>query len=113
MVNILIGNRNCRKAKLLQKQLTNEKNYIVNYVYSGKDTINMYWKLNPDILVLDNNIQDMPIEEIINRISCTPIEKKKCNTILILPTQNKLKLTDVQKINKIKDYFFENKNDFF
>ena len=101
MVNILIGNRICRKVKFLQKQLTNEKNYIVNYVYSGKDTISMYWKLNPDILILDNNLQDMSVEEIISRISCTPNEKKKCNTILIMPTESKIKLTDVQKINKI------------
>lgn len=61
----------------------------------------MHWNLNPDILVLDNNLLDISIKEIINRISCTPIEKKKSNTIFIFPTQNKLKLADVQKVNKI------------
>lgn len=43
----------------------------------------------------------MSIEEIINKLSCSPIEKKKCNTILILPSKNNFHLTDVQKINKI------------
>lgn len=59
MINILIGNRDSKKTKSLEKQLTNDKKYMINYVYSGKDTIEMYWKLNPDILVLDGNLQDM------------------------------------------------------
>lgn len=101
MVNILIGNRDLKKAKFLNKQLTNDNKYIINYVYSGKDTIKMYWKLNPDILILDYNLKDMSIEEIINRLSSNPLEKKKCNTILVLPTKNNVKLTDVQKINRI------------
>ena len=101
MVNILIGNRDSKRTKSLEKQLTNDKKYMINYVYSGKDIIEMYWKLNPDILVLDGNLQDMSIEEIINRLSSSPLEKKKCNTILVLPSKNKVQLTDVQKINKI------------
>ena len=101
MINILIGNRDSKKTKSLEKQLTNDKKYMINYVYSGKDTIEMYWKLNPDILVLDGNLQDMSIEEIINRLSSSPLEKKKCNTILVLPSKNKVQLTEVQKVNKI------------
>ena len=101
MVNILIGNRDSKRTKSLEKQLTNDKKYMINYVYSGKDIIEMYWKLNPDILILDSNLQDMSIEEIVNRLSLSPLEKKKCNTILVLPSKNKVQLTDVQKINKI------------
>lgn len=101
MVNILIGNRDIKKVKSLQEQLTNDKKYIINYVFTGKDTISAYWKLNPDILILDDNLQDMSIEEIVDRLSLSPLEKKRCNTILVLPSRNKIQLTNVQKINKI------------
>lgn len=101
MVNILVGDRNKSNINILRQKFTEDNKFKIQNAVTGKDTILEYWKLNPDILVLNNNLQDMSIEEIINKLSCSPIEKKKCNTILILPSKNNFHLTDVQKINKI------------
>lgn len=101
MVNILVGDRNKSNINILRQKFTEDNKFKIQNAVTDKDTILEYWKLNPDILVLNNNLQDMSIEEIINRLSCSPIEKKKCNTILILPSKNNFHLTDVQKVNKI------------
>ena len=101
MVNILIGNKNTRETDILCHELANDKNYRVDNVVTGKDAVTMYWDMNPDILVLDNNLSDMSIEDIVNRLSCNPLEQKRCNTILTLSPHYRMKLNNVAKINEI------------
>ena len=84
MVNVLIGSKNTAELDILYQKLANDKNYRVENVSTGKDTVNMYLKTNPDILILDNSITDMSIEEIVGRLSSNPLERKKCNTVLTL-----------------------------
>ena len=85
MVNVLIGNKNTAELDILCQNLANDKDYRIENVTTGKDTVTMYLKTNPDILVLDNSLSDMTIEDIVNRLSSNPVESKKCNTILTLP----------------------------
>lgn len=100
MVNLLIGNSNTLEVKLLSQELANEKKYKIQNSITAQDTISMYWKVNPDILILDNEL-DMPIRDIIDKLSCTPIERKRCNTVLTLSSNYVIQLTNFKKINTI------------
>ncbi len=101
MVNILVGNKNSNEADMLYQELTDDKNYRIENVTTGVDTLTTYWRLNPDIFVLDNNLPDMSIKDIIDRLSCNPIEEKKCNTILTVPVNYVINLKNVSKVNSI------------
>lgn len=81
MVNLLIGNKNTTELDILYQKLANDKDYRVESVTTGKDTLSMYLEINPDILILDNSLPDMAVEDIVNRLSVNPVERKKCNTI--------------------------------
>lgn len=101
MVNVLIGTRNIQESNILCQKLANDKNYRVDNVTTGNDVLTMYWKINPDILVLDNSLSDLPIEDIVNRLSANPVERKRCNMILTLTPHYKIELNNVAKINEI------------
>lgn len=101
MVNVLIGSKNTAELDILYQKLANDKNYRVENVTTGKDTVNMYLKTNPDILILDNSITDMSIEEIVSRLSSNPLERKKCNTVLTLPEDYNIKMNRYDKISQV------------
>lgn len=101
MVNLLVGSRDIKEINILQNNLTNDKNYKINNAYTGKQIIDQYWKINPDIAVIDNNLNDLFIENVIDILSCSPLEEKNCNLILTLDRNYNLKLNNVSKINKI------------
>ena len=101
MVNVLISNKNTDESQMNCKEINYDRNYNIQTVNNGIDTISTYWKKAPDILVLDNNIQDMLIEDIINRLSADPMEQKKCNTILTLDSNYHLNLKKFTKIDQV------------
>ena len=67
MVNLLIGNKDTTELDILYQKLANDKDYRVESVNTGKDTLAMYLEINPDILILDNSLPDMAVEDIVNR----------------------------------------------
>lgn len=102
MVNLLIGSKeDIKEIDILRQELTNDKDYQINNVYTGKQFIDTYWKLNPDIVIVDNTLADFSVEDIINNLSSAPIEEKKCNMILTLNKNYKLNLDNFSKINKV------------
>ncbi len=101
MVNVLVGNKNTDETAILRQELTNDKIFRVENVVTGTEIVTTYWKFNPDILVLDSDLPDMSTKDIMDRLSCTPVERKRCNTILTVPSNYIMKLTDLQKINTI------------
>ena len=72
MVNILISNKDVSFANNLENMLANDKNYVFKITTTEADTISNYNKINPDVLVLDDNIPDLSIEDIIDRLSIIP-----------------------------------------
>lgn len=98
MVNLLVGNKNTRDIDILCQELANDKIYRVENVSNEQDTISTYWRINPDILVLDDTLH---IEDIVNRLSCNPVEQKRCNTILTLKPNYNIKLNNFAKINEV------------
>lgn len=101
MVNLLIGNKNTKEVDILCHKLTNDENFKIEHTITGIDTVSAYWNLTPDILVLDSNLTDMSIPDIVDRLSASPIEQKRCNTILTVPKNHTIKLHNVTKINSI------------
>lgn len=101
MVNVLIGSKNTTELDILYQKLANDKNYRVENVNTGKDTITKYLKINPDILILDNSLPDMSIEEVVRRLSSNPLERKKCNTVLTLPLDYNIKMNRYEKISQV------------
>ena len=101
MVNLLIGSRDIKELDILKNNLTNDKNFEIYNVYTGKQIIDMYWKINPDIAVIDSNLTDLSIEKVVDILSYSPLEEKNCNLILTLDRNYNLKLNNVSKINKI------------
>ena len=101
MVNLLIGNKNTTELDILYQKLANDKDYRVESVTTGKDTLSMYLEINPDILILDNSLPDMAVEDIVNRLSVNPVERKKCNTILTLPLNYTIKMNNYRKISEV------------
>lgn len=101
MVNVLIGNKNTIELDILCQELANDKNYRIQNVDTGIETINMYLKTNPDILILDNSLTDMNIEDIVTRLSSNPLESKKCNTILTLPEDYNIRMSNYKKICEV------------
>lgn len=101
MINMLVGSKNTKEIDILCTNLTNDKNYRIDHTFTGIDTINMYFKISPDIFVLDSSISDMPIQNIIDKLSCSPIEQKRANTILTLPKNYNIELHNVAKLNRI------------
>lgn len=101
MVNVLIGNKNTAELDILGQTLANDKNYRIQNVATGKDAVSMYLKTNPDILILDNSLSDMTIEDIVDRLSSNPVERKKCNTILTLPLDYNIRMKKYTKINEV------------
>ena len=101
MVNLLVGNSNINEIILLCQELANEKNIKIQKTLTGIDTLSMYWKLNPDILVLDSNLKDISMENMLNRLCDNPVEEKKCNTILTVPQDSQLIIHNVTKVKQI------------
>ena len=101
MVNLLIANKNTTELNLLWQKLANDKNYIVENATTGKGTLEMYLKTNPNILILDNSLPDMSVEDIINRLSTNPVEVKKCNIVLTLPLNYTVKINNYRKICEV------------
>ena len=50
MVNVLIGNKNTTELDILCQKLANDKDYRVQNVDTGKETITMYLKTNQTFL---------------------------------------------------------------
>lgn len=108
MVSVLIGNKNTIELDILCQELANDKDYRIENVDTGKDAVTMYLKTKPDILILDNSLSDMTIEDIVNRLSSNPLERKKCNTILTLPQNYNIRMSKFEKINEVVYKPFKN-----
>ena len=101
MINVLIGNKNTTELDILCQDLTNDKNYRIENVSTGKETISTYLKINPDILILDSSLSDITVVDIVNRLSSNPFERRKCNIILTLTQNYNIRITKCAKINQI------------
>ena len=100
MVNILISNKDVSFANNLENMLANDKNYVFKITTTEADTISNYNKMNPDVLVLDDNIPDLSIEDIIDRLSIIPNELnnvEKVSSIIYKPINTDKLIASIRK----------------
>lgn len=101
MMNLMVANKNTLELNVLLQNLANDRKYIIKNTFDEKDTIEKYFKFNPDILVLDDSLSEISIEKIIDKLSAFPIDRQKCNTILTLKENTFLRLKKFSKIDSI------------
>lgn len=84
MVSVMIADDNTDLNKMYCKFLTNDKDInVISSTIDGKDTLEKYRILKPDILLLDLELPSMSGIEIINELCKDISERNKCNIIVI------------------------------
>lgn len=102
MQKVLIANPNIEQNAQFCQYLANDKRLEVIGTTNGTTTLNKYHEIKPNVLVLDSCFNDMNCIEIIDRLSTTIEEKRNCNTILTMNSNdNKFLLTNTAKIYKV------------
>lgn len=110
MVKILIADTDVKRNSASCQFLANEKGFEIESTNDGSSTIKKYLEIEPNIFILDSNFKDIKTLEIIDRLSTSPIEKRKKNTILTISETNKsFLIEDVSKVYKFLYRPFDNK----
>ena len=109
MVKILIADTDVKRNSASCQFLANEKGFEIESTNDGSSTIKKYLEIEPNIFILDSNFKDIKTLEIIDRLSTSPIEKRKKNTILTISETNKpFLIEDVSKVYKFLYRPFDN-----
>lgn len=83
MVKVMIAEDNKSLCKNCFEFLTNDENIkVVYYTFDGKQALEKYLEIQPDVLLLDLNLPKMSGIEVINELSSYSEERKKCNIIV-------------------------------
>lgn len=103
MFNILVANADVEQRESYCKFLIhNSNNLNVIGVNSGKELINAYNEISPNVLVMDTEFSDLSSENIINKLSSTKKECKNCNIILTTDINEPIStISNTEKIHKI------------
>ena len=84
MIKVMIAEDNIFISKNCFKFLTNDKDIkVISCAYDGEETIKEYFKLQPDVLLLDLDMPKINGLDIINTIGRFTEERKKCNIIVV------------------------------
>ena len=100
MVKVLVASENTRQTSEYCNYLSNIDNFKTIATNSGTETITKYHEIKPNVLVLDSNFNDIKSPEIMNRLSRTVDERKKCNVILTIDKENSF-FSCVTKLYKV------------
>lgn len=103
MFDILVADANTEQANNYCSYLMNtNKDIKAISVTSGIATLNTYNNINPNALVIDTKLNDMPTYEVINKLSSTRKENKICNIVLTTDLKESIyPISNTQKIYKI------------
>lgn len=84
MIKVMIAEDNVYISKSCFKFLTNDENIkVVSCTLDGEETIKDYFKLQPDVLLLDLNMPKINGIDVINTIGRFAGERSKCNIIVV------------------------------
>ena len=84
MIKVMIAEDNIHISKNCLKFLTNDENIkVVSCTIDGEETIKDYFKLQPDVLLLDLNMPKINGIDVINTIGKFAEERSKCNIIVV------------------------------
>ena len=101
MIKILVANSNIKQNFRCCENLSRDKDIKTLSTYSGITTLDKYFEINPDILVLDSVLRDMHYTEILNRLSNNLEERNACNIILTTSKLDSLYRCNIAKVFKV------------
>lgn len=104
MVKILIADTDIQRNSASCQFLANEKGFEIESTNDGSSTIKKYLEIEPNIFILDSNFTDIKTLEIIDRLSISPIEKRKKNTILTISEPYKPFL--IENVSKVYQFLY-------
>lgn len=109
MVKVLVADSNLVDNSEICQFLTNDKRFIVKTATSGAETLEMYWKIRPNVLIINSHFEDLSTRDILERMSAVKSERDKCNVILTMNKNEKSKLRDVTKVAYVfyKPFLYE------
>lgn len=83
-MKVMVAEDDIAQSSMYCDFLTKDKEIeIVSQTIDGKDTLEKYLDLRPDLLILDLNLPTINGMEIIERLNLLPEERKKCNIIIV------------------------------
>ena len=84
MIKVMIAEDNIHISKNCFKFLTNDENIkVVSCTLDGEETLKDYFKLQPDVLLLDLNMPKINGIDVINTIGRFAGERSKCNIVVV------------------------------
>lgn len=103
MFNVLVANAdNNQRVSYCQYLNQNSKKLNIIGVENGVKALNTYNEINPSALVMDTEFSDLSCTEIINKLSSTKKESKKCNIIITTNFNTPIStISNTEKIYKI------------
>ena len=103
MIKVMIAEDNIFISKNCFKFLTNDKDIkVISCAYDGEETIREYFKLQPDVLLLDLDMPKINGLDIINTIGRFTEERKKCNIIVVSgSTEHLYKLYNTAQVFRV------------
>lgn len=102
MLKVLVSNANVEQNSRLCMFLANDKEIKLTSTNNPQSTLCKYFEIEPDVFILDSFSTGMSYTEVIDRISVSPTEKQKCNTLITLDKpEDKLSLLNTAKVYKI------------
>ena len=103
MIKVMIAEDNIFISKNCFKFLTNDENIkVISCAYDGEETIKEYFKLQPDVLLLDLDMPKINGLDIINTIGRFTEERKKCNIIVVSgSTEHLYKLYNTAQVFRV------------
>ena len=83
MIKVMIAEDNISLCKNYFNFFSNDSDIkVISYTEDGEETIQKYFELQPDVLLLDLNLPKISGLDVINTISRFSEEREKCNIIV-------------------------------
>lgn len=110
MLKVLVADENIEASMDCCQYLANDKNLDVVSSNSGINTLDTYYKVKPNILVINSDFKDKSYTEIINELSSTSQERNNCNIILTVEENTRLEFDSISKLYQLFYLPLRNKN---
>lgn len=101
MLKVLVADENLVASRNCCQYLANDKNLDVVSTNTGINTLETYYKIKPNILVINSDFKDKSYTDIVNELSSTSEGRNDCNIILTLETNAQPKFNSMSKVYQI------------
>lgn len=101
MLKVLVADENLVASQNCCQYLANDKNLDVVSSNTGINTLKTYYKIKPNILVINSDFKDKSYTDIVNELSSTSEGRNNCNIILTLETNAQPKFNSMSKIYQV------------